>query len=97
MNLAKLSLIQNVDLQYSDEHYFLKYFPPFKMIELVPGTNVCIPFVRKATIFSSVTSRGDLAGRLLRCFYNKEEITKAVSLTFLPMYKEIIPAIIGNQ
>jgi hypothetical protein len=67
------------------------------MIEIVPGSNVCIPIARKTAIFSSLNSRGDLAGRLLRCFYDKAEIAKAVSVTHLPHYKAIIPTIIGKN
>ncbi|VDI10031.1 Hypothetical predicted protein [Mytilus galloprovincialis] len=65
-----------------------------KMIEICPKTFCFIPIKTKAMIFGAVSSRGELAARLLRAFYTEEELRDAKSLGNLRNGAVIISAII---
>ncbi|CAG2223258.1 unnamed protein product [Mytilus edulis] len=65
-----------------------------KMIEICPKTFCFIPIKTKAIIFGAVSSRGELAARLLRAFYTEEELRDAKSLGNLRNGAVIISAII---
>ena len=66
------------------------------MIEICPGTGVCIPVQTKEVIFSTVNNRKALVNKLIRAFFSYEDMMGVGSLEELPNSNKIIGAILGK-
>ena len=66
------------------------------MVEILPGTGVCIPCSQKELIFNMANGRKDLARGLMRAFYMEKDLARSGFLNNLKDSNHIIPAIIGK-
>ena len=67
------------------------------MVEICPGSGVCVPVQTREIVFSVAKNRRNLVTKLLRVFYSDDQLIKAGNVESLPLSEEIVGAIIGKS
>ena len=66
------------------------------MHELMPGTQVFVPIQEYETILTYSSSRTEIATKLFRAFFSKEDIAEAGTINNLHNGKLIVEVILGK-